>query len=1135
MIKFYQCKGASLALVPVILLLLASMPVQAQLAPEPFGKNRIQYKKFEWEFISTQNFNVYYYDGSKANAQLTAEYAEKELKRITSLIGYFPYSKTTLILYTSIADLRQSNIGLNDDNFQTGGESLFLKNKIEIAFEGSQTAYKKNLSLQVTKLLLHDMMYGGSLREVLQSNYMLRLPEWFLNGAAAYVAEGWNLEMDNYMRDLVLKVKPKKPESLLSRNPQLGGQSVWNYISERYGYTSIQNILNLTRITRDIEVGIASSLNVPYKKFLRDWQNHYVQLNTFNQAGLVALDDKNKLFRKNRKNNVYTQPVLSPDGKRLAFVENDRGRYRILVRNLNNGRTRAIKKGGFRTPDQKIDYKAPLLTWKSNQLLNIIEVKRAVPAVTPFYFNRNNNAFFSNLKTSLFGSSSKGILSQFSQVSNIAYSDNGKMMVMSAVKNGQSDLFLFTGNTRQPMQLTKDRYDDKNVTFLKGSNVIVFSSNRWLDTAGVQTPTLDKIADNFDLYLLNLDRPGAQPKRIVASISNELAPIAEDEQHFLFLGEESGIRSLYRYNLETGEKEKLTSFLQNIKTYTYHAPGKQLALVASDRNKEFVYYFPDFTPQPGSLTFKTVRQKTLEERTLRPAKRVIPTTKSPENKTDQPATAIVDPAEKKSESAKPENTDQAEKGETQPENIADTAQPEKETIDGKIDTDDYKFDAEPRKADSKPVTAKPAVTEPANQPAAAKPAVANVSLQPEPLQVLGPIKYDLRFSINRVTSSVYQDALMGFGIMAEVAMSDMFEDHRIDGGAFIVTDLRTSNFYAAYHNLKKRYDLHFSVLKQTMFQDLGGERLQYKRQEFSPAISYPLSQSISFRVIPKVVQTRYSVTNILPEPDSIDVLASAGGELVFDNSVTTGVNMSEGTRLKAGFTTFKELDNANKNFSRFYVDLRHYQKVHRQIIWANRLSYGHYFGTDPKRYMLGGVDNWLFNQEDSNTQSHEKIFHKQAPIDLFYQEFATPMRGFDYNARRGNKYLLFNSELRIPVVQYLFGQSGIGSGFFRNLMFTAFSDVGSAYNGSNPFSRRNSYNTQVLGGNVNSKEPNSDDTNKNPFQAIVVNYRNPFLFGYGVGARTTLLGLYGKFDLAWGEENFERQGPKIYLSIGYDF
>ena len=31
------------------------------------------------------------------------------------------------------------------------------------------------------------MMYGGSLKEVLQSSYLLRLPDWFIGGAAAYI------------------------------------------------------------------------------------------------------------------------------------------------------------------------------------------------------------------------------------------------------------------------------------------------------------------------------------------------------------------------------------------------------------------------------------------------------------------------------------------------------------------------------------------------------------------------------------------------------------------------------------------------------------------------------------------------------------------------------------------------------------------------------------------------------------------------------------------------------------------------------------------------------------------------------------------------------------------------------------
>jgi len=104
----------------------------------------------------------------------------------------------------------------------------------------------------------------------------------------------------------------------------------------------------------------------------------------------------------------------------------------------------------------------------------------------------------------------------------------------------------------------------------------------------------------------------------------------------------------------------------------------------------------------------------------------------------------------------------------------------------------------------------------------------------------------------------------------------------------------------------------------------------------------------------------------------------------------------------------------------------------------------------------------------------------------------------------------------------IMGQSII---IFQNLQLTAFTDVGSAWTGASPFSRKNGFNTVSL----------PPVKGSNPFEATVTDFRNPFLIGYGVGARTTILGYFVKYDLGWGLDNNEIKSPISYITLGYDF
>jgi hypothetical protein len=255
-------------------LMLNSVLLQAQHYHTEFGQNRLQYKEFNWGFYSTSHFDIYYYEGGGDYARQALDFLEVEYGKLTDVLGYAPYTKTKIFIYNSVHDLQQSNIGIDGAVFTIGGQTDFVKLQLEIAHPGNAYRFKEELILKLSRVLIEDMLFGGSLAEIFQSSYLLSLPRWFIDGAARYLAFGWSADMDDFIRDYLSNNKVKKLIKIDGGQAGLVGQSVWNYIALKYGKSNISNILNLTRIIRNEENSIASALGVNYKIFLGDWQKY---------------------------------------------------------------------------------------------------------------------------------------------------------------------------------------------------------------------------------------------------------------------------------------------------------------------------------------------------------------------------------------------------------------------------------------------------------------------------------------------------------------------------------------------------------------------------------------------------------------------------------------------------------------------------------------------------------------------------------------------------------------------------------------------------------------------------------------------------------------------------------------------
>ena len=70
----------------------------AQVNAVQFGKNRLQFKKFKWNYYQSRNFNVYYSEHGEELAKFVAQCAEKELPDIEQKAEYSLQRRANIIL-----------------------------------------------------------------------------------------------------------------------------------------------------------------------------------------------------------------------------------------------------------------------------------------------------------------------------------------------------------------------------------------------------------------------------------------------------------------------------------------------------------------------------------------------------------------------------------------------------------------------------------------------------------------------------------------------------------------------------------------------------------------------------------------------------------------------------------------------------------------------------------------------------------------------------------------------------------------------------------------------------------------------------------------------------------------------------
>ncbi|HJU46048.1 MAG TPA: hypothetical protein VJ647_04645, partial [Chitinophagaceae bacterium] len=239
-----------------------------------FGKNRVQYKKFNWAYYQTQNFNTYYSQNGEPLAKYVAQVAEKELPEIEAFTEYGLQRRANIVVYNHFNEMEQSNIGLGSDWQTTGGNTQFVNNKMIVYYNGNHADLRRQVRQGIARILLDNVLFGDDLGEFAANQTLLDLPKWLTDGYVAYAAENWSTELDDQLKSAMMSADYKNFYQFAFEKPMLAGHSFWYYIEQKYKKENITYFLYLARVYRNLNGASQKITKMKFRNLLRAFMEY---------------------------------------------------------------------------------------------------------------------------------------------------------------------------------------------------------------------------------------------------------------------------------------------------------------------------------------------------------------------------------------------------------------------------------------------------------------------------------------------------------------------------------------------------------------------------------------------------------------------------------------------------------------------------------------------------------------------------------------------------------------------------------------------------------------------------------------------------------------------------------------------
>jgi Tol biopolymer transport system component len=548
---------------PTIALGIACLSSFAPLAApaQYFGRNKVQYDRFDFRILNTEHFAVHFYPAESLAAWDAARMAERWYKRHAELLRH-SFTRNPLIFYADQPDFQQSNVIPDIIEQGTGGVTEGAHERVIMPFTGIYASNDHVLGHE----LVHVFQY--KIAEATEGGLanLDNVPLWMIEGMAEYLSLGRDdANTAMWLRD-ALRRNDLPSISQLNTDPRYFpyrfGEAMWAFIGGTWGDASINRVYRAA-LGRGFEEAFRTVLGVRSDSLSRLWHRAIRSEYEPQLKGRQAPDSLGRgVIGRRGSGNYDIAPAVSPDGSKLAFFSS-RGLFGIDLYVADATTGRILRQLTSATRDAHFDalsYIASAGSWSPDG--------RQIAVVV--YVDGDNAIDILDAQS---GARVRRIkIAGVTSMSDPAWSPDGSSIAFSGMRGGISDLYLYSLPSGRVEQLTDDREAQVHPAWSPDGRFLAYATDQG-DRTRFDALTFGP------LRLALLDLRG-RTTRLLPTLGNGKAinpQFSPDGTWLYFIGDQDGFSDIYRLSLADGTVERLTHVATGVSGITALSPALSLA------------------------------------------------------------------------------------------------------------------------------------------------------------------------------------------------------------------------------------------------------------------------------------------------------------------------------------------------------------------------------------------------------------------------------------------------------------------------------------------------------------------------------------------------------------------------------